>query len=156
MGLCRPVRFPLTPPSGLGSLLLGKSHDCVTQREGSIDLTVPVALKRRGVEAKLVLCAAEGDIAAPDDSLIALLAKAHRWFDQLAGGGTGTAREIACRDEIDASEVSRTIQLAFLAPDIVKAILAGRQPVELTPRRLMRGELPLEWHRQRHLLGFPA
>ena len=54
-------------------------------------------------------------------------------------------------------KVSRIIQLAFLAPDIVEAILAGRQPVELTPRRLMRiGELPLEWHRQRRLLGLHA
>ena len=51
---------------------------------------------------------------------------------------------------------SRTIQLAFLAPDIVEAILAGHQPVELTPRRLMRTELPIEWHRQRCLLGFPG
>jgi hypothetical protein len=75
----------------------------------------------------------------------------------LARGKIESAREIARRDELHPSEVSRTIQLAFLAPDIVEAILAGRQPVELTPRRLMRiGELPLEWHRQRRLLGLHA
>ncbi len=141
--------------SGLGSLVFEKSPDSAAHREGLIDLTVPVVLKRRGVEAKLVLSAAQGEAAAPDKILIALLAKAHRWFDQLAGGKIGPAREIARRDGIDASEVSRTIQLAFLAPDIVEAVLAGRQPVELTPRRFMRGELPLEWHRQRRLLGFP-
>ncbi len=81
----------------------------------------------------------------------------YRWLDQLAAGEFGSAREISHRDGIDAGEVSRIIQLAFLAPAIVKAILAGAQPIELTPRRLMRiGELPLEWHRQRRLLGFPA
>ncbi len=63
----------------------------------------------------------------------------------------------ARRDGIDASDVGRNIQLAFLAPDIVEAILAGRQPVELTARRLRRiGALPLEWNHQRRLLGFPA
>ena len=103
------------------------------------------------------MSAAHGEVAAPDESLIALLAKAHRWLAQLATGEFGSAREISHRDGIDASEVSRIIQLAFLAPDIVGAVLAGRQPIELTPRRLMRiGELPLEWHRQRRLFGFSA
>ena len=45
-------------------------------------------------------------------------------------------------------------ELLDRAPDIVEAILTGRQPIELTPRRLMRGKLPLEWHRQRRILGF--
>ncbi|NKB48598.1 MAG: hypothetical protein GKS02_04440 [Alphaproteobacteria bacterium] len=49
------------------------------------------------------------------------------------------------------------MQLAFLAPDITEAILAGRQPVELTAHRLKRiGALPLEWGHQRALLGFSA
>ena len=142
--------------SGLGSLVFGKNPDSTAYREGLIDLTVPVVLKRRGVEAKLVVRAAQGEAAAPDKNLIALLAKAHRWLGQLAAGEIGSAREIARRGGIDASEVSRTIQLAFLAPDIVEAVVAGHQPVALTLSRLMRGELPLEWHRQRRLLGFPA
>jgi hypothetical protein len=47
--------------------------------------------------------------------------------------------------------------LVSRAPDIVEAILAGRQPIELTAERFRRiGALPLEWDRQRRLLGFPA
>jgi hypothetical protein len=142
--------------TGLGGLVSG-DLESNAHPEGLIDFTVPAVLKRRGVEAKLVVGAAQGDVAAPDESLIALLAKAHCWLDQLAARKIGSAREISHRDGIAASEVSRIIQLAFLAPDIVKAILDGRQPIELTPRRLMRiGELPLEWHRQRRLFGFPA
>ena len=48
-------------------------------------------------------------------------------------------------------------QLAFLAPDIVEAILAGRQPVEFTANRIRRvGTLPLDWDDQRRRLGFTA
>jgi hypothetical protein len=47
----------------------------------------------------------------------------------------------------------RIILLGFLAPDIVEAILAGRQPVELTVSRLKRiGDLPVSWAEQRRLL----
>jgi DNA invertase Pin-like site-specific DNA recombinase len=143
--------------AGLDSLVSGNGAHLAARSEGLIDLTVPVALRRRGVEAKLVVRAAQGEAAAPDRNLIALVAQARRWFDQLAGGEVGSIQEIARRDGIDASDVGRNIQLAFLAPDIVEAILAGCQPVELTARRLRRiGALPLEWDRQRRLLGFPA
>ncbi len=142
--------------AGLGSLVSGNGAHVEAPPEGLIDLTVPVALRRRGVEAKLVVRAAQGEVAAPDENLIALLAQARRWLDQLTAGEIGSAREIARRGGINASEVSRSIQLAFLAPDIVEAVLAGHQPIALTLSRLMRGELPLEWHRQRRLFGFPA
>ena len=124
--------------AGLDSLVSGNGAHLAARPEGLIDLTVPVALRRRGVEAKLVVRAAQGEAAAPDRNLIALVAQARRWFDQLAGGEVGSIQEIARRDGIDASDVGRNIQLAFLAPDIVEAILAGCQPVELTARRLRR------------------
>jgi len=93
----------------------------------------------------------------PDETLIALLVRAHRWFDELAAGKVSSSREIARREGIDPGDLARTIQLVFLAPDIIEAILAGRQPVELTPRRLKRiGTFPLCWDRQRQLLGFSA
>jgi DNA invertase Pin-like site-specific DNA recombinase len=142
--------------SGLGGMVFGKTSDSAASSEGLIEFTVPKVLKRRGVEAKLVVSTAQGEIAAPDENSIAMLVRAHRWLDQLAKGEIGSAREISRREKIDTSEISRIIRLAFLAPDIVEAVLAGRQPVELTPRHLMRGELPLEWHRQRRLLGFLA
>jgi DNA invertase Pin-like site-specific DNA recombinase len=143
--------------SGLCSLVFGKNLDSAAHREGLIDLTVPVVLKRRGVEAKLIVSAAQGDAATPDRNLIALLAQAHRWLDKLVGEEIGSILEIAQGEGLDASDVGRNLQLAFLAPEIVEAIVAGRQPVGLTARRLRRiGALPLEWDRQRRLLGFPA
>jgi hypothetical protein len=45
--------------------------------------------------------------------------------------------------------------LAFLAPDIVDAVAAGRQPANMTAHRLIRSmELPIGWGAQKQLLGF--
>ncbi len=58
---------------------------------------------------------------------------------------------------MDRSRVGRALQLAFLAPDIVEAILARRQPADLTTGRFNRiGTMPLDWDSQRRRLGFPV
>ena len=55
------------------------------------------------------------------------------------------------------SYVTRLLRLTYLAPDIVTALVEGRQPIELTAKRLMDDtRLPLEWQAQRELLGFAA
>jgi hypothetical protein len=48
--------------------------------------------------------------------------------------------------------------LSYLAPDIVRALLEGRQPIELTPTRLLRlsKDLPHDCSEQRHVLDFVA
>jgi len=79
--------------------------------------------------------------------LIALLRRAEAAWQRLlhpAGPSTTSDRE----DEPLA-------RLTFLSPDIVAAILDGRQPSSLTPRRLLRQiNLPLHWHEQKTALGF--
>jgi site-specific DNA recombinase len=122
----------------------------------SVDLVVPVQLKRRGVEAKLVMLAAGGPAPVPDAALVTLLADAQRWIDDLAEGRAVSVRDIARQHGRDVGEVSRTLPLAFLAPDIVAAILEGRHPIELTPRLLKRETLPGRWEEQHRNLGFRA
>ncbi len=90
-----------------------------------------------------------------DEGLISLIADTHKWFASIAAGEIATVREIAQDAEIDEGDVSRFLPRAFLAPDIVEAILAGRQPVELTAEKLKRlHSLPKSWEEQRQLLGF--
>lgn len=56
---------------------------------------------------------------------------------------------------MDRIEISRFLPLALFAPDIVEAILAGTQPVDLTIKKLRRiPALPYAWDEQRSLLGF--
>ena len=65
-----------------------------------------------------------------------------------------TVSDVARRHGADVGDVSRSLQLAFLAPDLVACILDGTQPLALTAERLKRvGELPLLWDEQRALLA---
>ena len=62
-------------------------------------------------------------------------------------------KEIAAEQGISGSYVTRLLRLAFLAPDIVTAILNGRHPPQLTANRLMDDtRLPPDWAAQRELL----
>ena len=75
----------------------------------------------------------------------------------MASGNKASVNDIARDQGLAANEISRLLPLAFLAPDIVEAIMAGRQPLELTTRHLKRLEsLPLDWQLQRSVLGFPS
>ncbi len=118
-------------------------------------LDLPVTLKRRGVEMKLVITDERERTPAPDPKLVLAVAQGRQWFAEIKQGNVRSVRDLAKRHNVDRGDVSRALPLALLAPDIVEAILAGRQPVELTAKRLKRiGDLPASWAEQRRLLGF--
>ena len=125
-----------------------------TGTNDDIAIDLPVSIRRRGVETRLLIENAAAP-TRPDEKLVELVVQAHRWFDALKSGATASVHEISARDHINAGDVSRILPLAFLAPDIVEAILDGRQPTELTAARLKRmRDVPLDWQQQRAYLGF--
>jgi hypothetical protein len=69
--------------------------------------------------------------------MVKALARAFRWRRILETGAVATVREIAAKEKINSSYVSRVLRLTLLAPAIVEAILDGRQPVEVTLPALM-------------------
>lgn len=112
----------------------------------AIMIEVPVTFRRRGVEAKLVVLD-QRQPAGPDANLIKALARAHEWFARIHRGEANGVGDIARTERLDRSYVTRLLCLAFLAPEITKAILEGRQPTELTAKRLISSALnhPLLW-----------
>ena len=119
-------------------------------------LDTPMSIRRRGVESKFILSGSTPE-PAHDDGLIKLIADSHKWFAHITAGDAATVREVANLAAVDLGDVSRFLPLAFLAPDIVEAILNGRQPVELTAERLKRlKSLPKTWDEQRKMLGFTS
>ena len=138
-------------PDGLARLL-----DVEPSRASRVHtLTLPVQLKRRGVEMKLVLTGEAAPQSRGDQNLIRLVAKAHRWFEDLKSGQAKNISDIARREDMDVGDVSRALPLAFLAPDIVADIIKGDHPVDLTSEKLRRlSSLPMSWDKQRAARGF--
>ncbi len=135
---------------------LGVTAD--TDQEPHYALEVRARVTTRGERLKLVFEEDRGQARRePDPVLIKTIARAHDWLRRLASGESGSVKDIAAADSVTGSYVTRVLRLAFLAPDIVEAILDGRQPVELTTKRLLLlGDLPLGWQDQRLRLGFTA
>ena len=115
-------------------------------------LTIPARLKRTGIEMRMVV--EDGsEPANVDPVLVRLLLRAHAIRARLLEEPSLPLKEIAAEEGISSSYVTRLLRLAFLAPDIVTAILNGRHPPQLTANRLMDDtRLPLDWTAQRELL----
>lgn len=118
--------------------------------EAATTIEAPFALRRRGVEARLVLGDREPE---PDRVLIRALDRAHRWTAELKRGKPLGA--LATATGHSESYVRTRAQLAFLAPAIQVAILDGRQPIELTLEKIVRKPVPLDWAVQARIYGFP-
>jgi DNA invertase Pin-like site-specific DNA recombinase len=116
-------------------------------------LSVRARFARAGLGTKLIV---EGQRSSePDATLIKLLLKAETLRTVLLTGGVASIEEIAKRQGVTSSYVTRLLRLAFLAPDIAAAILHGRHSPELTAATLLRhSRLALDWSQQRVVLGF--
>jgi DNA invertase Pin-like site-specific DNA recombinase len=105
-------------------------------------------LRRRGVEAKLVL---DDTVPGVDTTLLKTVARGWAWFEEIKTGAT--MQTIAARQGISQRRVARLVDLAFLAPDIIRAIVEGRQPPTLTADHLVKSKhLPL-WPDQRAMMA---
>jgi hypothetical protein len=116
---------------------------------------IPLQMKRRGVETKLVIKDHPTEVMRTDRALLLAVARGHHWFGELASGTATSTVEIAKREGLNDSYVRRLLPLAFLAPAIIEAVSAGRQPSDLTAEKLTRAvSLPLAWSEQQRLLCF--
>jgi hypothetical protein len=88
--------------------------------------------------------------AAPrvDSALVKAVVRAHRWREMLECGEYASSAELARAQKINDSYLSRILRLTLIAPDIIEAILAGRQPSTLQLDELLK-PLPAAWDRQR-------
>ena len=136
---------------GIAGLLKEAGAD-FSVSSGSVDLecvlTVPCKLRRYAGQVKLHSADEQAD--GPRLPIQTALIQAHQGMEQIISGKATTMRQIAQALNMDRSFVARTLQLANLAPDIVKAIWEKRQPVSLTLDKLRRG-IPDSWEEQRKL-----
>jgi site-specific DNA recombinase len=86
--------------------------------------------------------------------LVASIARGRRWLKELMTDPQSNTESIAGREGCSVRKINKTISLAFLAPDLVKAAIDGRLRYGLGVARLC--DLPAEWSRQRQMLGLPV
>src|SRR5664279_3672085 len=105
-----------------------------TGRDGRITISLPIAIRRHCAHKRILGPA----IATPDQALLKLtpfqhaLIKGHRWLDMLESGEATSMKELARKDGVDPSVVSRLINLTTLAPEIIDAILEDALATDLT------------------------
>ncbi len=118
----------------------------------TVTLHVPFRIVKRGGRKEMVLPSNTPEGAArpfkPDSPLVKALARAFRWKRMLDSGEFATIAELAEREAIASTYVSRVLRLTLLPPDIVEAVLDGSQGPEVTLARLL-GPVPAEWELQR-------
>jgi hypothetical protein len=130
----------------------------MTERNPTVDgrtvtVRIPISIRRRGGR-RLVLAPDGAEVtAAPvtrhiDNAMVKAIARAFRWREMLESGTHATIAEIAIAENINDSYVGRVLRLTLLAPDIVEAILSGRQPAEMQLDDLMK-RFPIDWSAQR-------
>ena len=132
----------------------------VTDDGRTVTVRVPISIRRRGGR-KLVLAPDGAAITVTpvarhvDTAMVKAIARAFRWREMLESGAYATIREIAAAEKINESYVGRVLRLTLLAPDILEAILGGRQSAELQLEDLLR-RFPAGWREQRASIPNPS
>jgi DNA invertase Pin-like site-specific DNA recombinase len=122
----------------------------VSQVRLSLDdrvVSVPIRMRRHGHLTAANVSPA--DQPTPNRPLLKAVARAWRWREALVRGQVKTLGDLAVKEGYTERYVRCTIQLAFLAPDLLDAIVAGRQPRWLELKSLRDGIIPLSWTAQR-------
>ena len=120
-----------------------------------VTLTVKARLQRVGREMRMLVENSD-DQANADPGLLRIVARAHDIQARLMQDTELTVHMIARQERVSANYVYRLLRIPSLAPDIVTAIINGKNPPQLTAKKLMRltPQIPVGWAEQRKLLGF--
>jgi DNA invertase Pin-like site-specific DNA recombinase len=122
-----------------------------------IIIHIPMQLKRRGGRKEIIVpdhtAPSVELVAPPQEPLVLALAQARHWQDMLDGGKFDTVEALAKRMKVSTTYAARILRLNYLAPDIVQAILDGREPSGLSLIQLAQ-PFPMLWADQRAQLGF--
>ena len=113
----------------------------------TVTLHVPFRIVKRGGRKEMQLPEGATQSQRTDSTLVKALARAFRWKRMLESGEYATIAELAEREGIAPSYMTRVLRLMLLAPDIIDAILDGKQGPEVTLAQVLE-PFPLTWQHQ--------
>jgi hypothetical protein len=149
-----PDQIEIVIDAGQLAGVLGVEGKSESASDRSIILAVPAELHRSGQGKRMII----GDPSqrSPDPSLIQVLQEAFSVREKMLSDTTETLNEITSSITKSKGRLTALMRLTHLAPSIIEDILAGRQPPELSTKRLLRTslDLPLVWSQQRKFLHF--
>lgn len=126
-------------------------------RVDGLSINIPAVRVRRGHKLRLIIPGDESTRTKParrDSKLIALVAEAMAARELIENNPDRSIASIAEEHSHCRTRLGKLVRLSCLAPDIIQAIVEGRQPDTLDARSLVRKMLPLDWTGQREALGF--
>ena len=115
----------------------------------TVTLHVPFRIVKRGGRKEMQMPEGTAQPRRTDSTLVKALARAFRWKHLLESGEFVTIAELAEREGIAPSYMTRVLRSTLLAPDIVEAVLDGRQGDAVTLARLM-DPFPINWIEQQN------
>ena len=118
-----------------------------TQIPDTVTLYVPFRVVKRGGRKEMQMPDGATQPRKTDNTLVKALARAFRWKRMLESGEYATIAELAEREGIAPSYMTRVLRLTLLAPDIIEGILDGKQGPEVTLAKVLE-PFPLTWQHQ--------
>jgi site-specific DNA recombinase len=121
-----------------------------------VALSIEAKLRRAGKGKRLII--ANGANAEVNQGLVELIKEAFAIRNQLLSGSDDSIEAMSARIGTNKFRLTSLVRFSYLAPGIIRALLAGRHPIALTPTQLLRlsKDLPHDWQEQRAFLGFAA
>ena len=113
----------------------------------TVTVHVPFRVVKRGGRKAVQLPDGAEHMRKVENTMVKALARAFRWKRMLEAGEFTTLNELAEHEKIAPSYMSRVLRLTLLAPDIIEAILDGRQGPEVTLKKLL-DPFPMDWEAQ--------
>ncbi len=110
----------------------------------TVTLHVPFRVVKRGGRKEMQRPEGATQLRRADSTLVKALARAFRWKRMLESGEFATIAELAERECIAPSYMTRVLRLTLLSPEIIEAILDGRQSAEVTLAGVLN-DVPLVW-----------
>lgn len=132
----------------------------VNEALDTLHIRIPMQFSRRssrkmivGPDGKTLNEMIDPEADNTDYTFISALGKAFSWQRMLDEGKYQTPKELAEKEKVEVTHMYRVMRLTLLAPDIIEAVLNGKQPRTLTLQNVVRG-FPISWQEQRKIFGF--
>lgn len=138
-------------------VLASKQHSRANH-DGTITVHIPIRFQTRGGRKYIIAPDAIPDAyqqPKESSSILKAIAQAFHWKDMIDRGEVMSVTDLARTIKMNESYVARVMRLNLLAPDIIKALLDGRQPKGLSLLDLFK-PIPASWDEQRERYGFTA